>query len=101
MPADLSSWNLVFHNRTRVWDRATLDLSISHKGDLRHTRAFFDKLRSGKPIVAVAVGSSFFALAAGCVTIPHDAPINVPNPGIYEAGVGAEGFRCRFKESGM
>ncbi len=93
LPDDLHSWNRIpgFANATRIWDRQMLDRAIVHTGSLARAQHLFDKLSSGKRIVALAVGSSFVHDFAGCWQPSIEALWQLgvtPNPMLYPQQVG-------------
>ena len=51
---DMGAWNLVpgFYNKTRIWDRPTLDAALTHRGSLFQVQQLVKKLQAGEPIVA-------------------------------------------------
>lgn len=88
LPSNMKEWhgNSVFAHKApeeRFWDRAMLEKSVSHLGNLHHFQTFFDKLEAGKKLVVVAFGSSFVHDFAGCwqtsVQALWDLGI-IPNP---------------------
>jgi hypothetical protein len=86
MPSSMPQWHgpaNVFQGRPRYWNQTVLDKGIHSIGDLAHFKRFFDKLNSGKRIVAVAFGSSFVHDFAGCWQPSLEALWDlgiVPNP---------------------
>jgi len=75
-----------YRGKQRIWDTRLLDVGINYQGHLSRFHNFYQKLRSGKPIVTMAYGSSFVLDAAGCwqtsVQALWDLGI-VPNPTLY------------------
>jgi hypothetical protein len=75
-----------WHSSYRFWEKEDLELSLQSKGSMESAARFFDKLMRGKPITAVAFGSSFVFDAAGCwqtsVEDLRDLGI-IPNPILY------------------
>ena len=102
LSADMSTWNTLLVNRTRVWDKPMLDAAITHRGSLLHVSRLLDKLRSGKRVVATMFGSSFVQDFAGCwqpslqavwdvVLSPH--PLLYPHPSAHASFHGADLIR--------
>ena len=68
LPETIEQWNLVpgFAHIKRFWGRDDLVPAFQSMGDPLHAALLLAKLNAGRPITAVALGSSFVANQAGC-----------------------------------
>ncbi|KAG1677609.1 hypothetical protein FOA52_010390 [Chlamydomonas sp. UWO 241] len=88
LPTDMQQWNVVpgFAHLKRFWDTADLEPAFQSMGNPLHTALLLAKLNAGRPVTAVAIGSSFVANQAGCFHTSLQQLYNrgvLPNPHIY------------------